>query len=71
MNYEFCKGYYGRVTNKMHGRVVRLLFTPLIRALTMTVGNLDILKYYAGFRYPLSGEFSMLTDLARINRIPM
>ena len=33
-NYEFCKGYYARVANgKIHGRVSRLLVTPLIRAL--------------------------------------
>ncbi|MDY7031304.1 MAG: glycosyl transferase, partial [Thermodesulfobacteriota bacterium] len=70
MDYEFCKGYYSRVTDKMHGRVARLFFTPLIRSLMKTLGTLDILCYYDSFRYPLSGEFSMLTDLARINRIP-
>ena len=70
MDYEFCKGYYSRVTHKMHGRVARLFVTPLIRSLIKTLGNLEILCYYDSFRYPLSGEFSMLTDLARINRIP-
>jgi glucosyl-3-phosphoglycerate synthase len=33
LGYEFCKGYYARVTNKMHGRVTRLFVTPLIRSL--------------------------------------
>lgn len=70
LDYEFCKGYYSRVTNRMHGRVTRLLVSPLIRALSKTIGDMDILRYYDSFRYPLSGEFSMLTDLARINRIP-
>jgi len=28
LGYEFCKGYYARVTNKMHGRVTRLFVTP-------------------------------------------
>jgi glucosyl-3-phosphoglycerate synthase len=70
LDFEFCKGFYSRVTNKMHGRVTRLFVTPLIRALIKAVGNLDILHYYDSFRYPLAGEFSMLTDLARINRIP-
>jgi glucosyl-3-phosphoglycerate synthase len=70
LDFEFCKGYYGRVTDKMHGRVTRLFVTPLIRALIKIVGHLDILDYYDSFRYPLAGEFSMLTDLARFNRIP-
>ncbi len=68
--YEFCKGYYSRVTEKMHGRVTRLFVTPLIRALMKMLGQLDILLYFDSFRYPLAGEFSMITDLARINRIP-
>lgn len=70
MLYEFCKGYYSRVTDKLHGRVTRLFVTPLIRALMVVVGNWKILQYYDSFRYPLAGEFSMTTDLARINRIP-
>ncbi len=70
LDFEFCKGFYSRVTRKMHGRVTRLFVTPLIRSLIKTVGRLDILHYYDSFRYPLAGEFSMLTDLARINRIP-
>lgn len=70
LDFEFCKGFYSRVTSKMHGRVTRLFVTPLIRALIKTVGRLDILHYYDSFRYPLAGEFSMVTDLARINRIP-
>ncbi len=70
MAYEFCKGYYSRVTDKMHGRVTRLFVTPLIRSLIKMVGDVKILHYYDSFRYPLAGEFSMITDLARINRIP-
>ena len=70
LDFEFCKGFYSRVTHKMHGRVTRLFVTPLVRALIKTVGPLPILLYYDSFRYPLAGEFSMLTDLARINRIP-
>jgi len=70
LDFEFCKGFYSRVSHKMNGRVTRLFVTPLIRALIKTVGRLDILHYYDSFRYPLAGEFSMLTDLARINRIP-
>lgn len=70
LGYEFCKGYYARISTKMHGRVTRLLVTPLIRALQRIVGYLPILVFFDSFRYPLAGEFSMVTDLARVNRIP-
>jgi glucosyl-3-phosphoglycerate synthase len=70
LGYEFCKGYYSRVTNKMHGRVTRLFVTPLIRSLERLLGYLPFLVYLDSFRYPLAGEFSMITDFARINRIP-
>ena len=70
LDFEFCKGYYSRITDRMHGRVTRLFVTPLLRALIRTLGDLDFLKYMDNFRYPLAGEFSMLADLARVNRIP-
>lgn len=66
----FCKGFYSRVTDRMHGRVTRLLITPLIRALQKLVGGHDFLAFLDSFRYPLAGEFCMITDLAWVNRIP-
>lgn len=68
--FEFCKGYYARVTDRMHGRVTRLLMTPLIRSLQRIYGHLPFLAYMDSFRYPLAGEFCMIADLARVNRIP-
>jgi len=70
IDYAFCKGYYARVTDRMHGRVTRLFVTPLIRSLEKLLGFLPLLVYLDSFRYPLAGEFSMSADLARINRIP-
>ena len=70
LDYEFAKGYYGRVTNRLYGRVTRLFMTPLLRALKSILGPLPFLEYLDSFRYPLAGECSMTTDLARINRIP-
>jgi glucosyl-3-phosphoglycerate synthase len=70
IDFEFCKAYYARVTDRMHGRVTRLLMTPLIRALWQIVGYHRILHFFDSFRYPLAGEFAMHVDLARINRIP-
>ena len=70
MNYEFAKGYYGRVTDRLHGRVTRLFMTPLLQALKSVLGSIPLLDYLGSFRYPLSGECSMTTDLVRANRIP-
>lgn len=68
--FDFCKGYYARVTDRMHGRVTRLFMTPLIRALEgMAPGN-PYLRFLDSFRYPLAGEFAMDINLARVNRIP-
>ncbi len=69
-SFEFCKGFYSRVTDRLHGRVTRLLVTPLLRALKLIFGNLPFLEYMDSFRYPLAGEFSMTVDLARVNRVP-
>jgi glucosyl-3-phosphoglycerate synthase len=30
LNYEFAKGYYSRVTDRLHGRATRLFMTPLL-----------------------------------------
>ncbi|MGQ0812537.1 MAG: glycosyl transferase [Nitrospiraceae bacterium] len=70
LGYEFCKGYYSRVTDRLHGRVTRLFMTPLIRSLQQLVGPQPMLAFLDSFRYPLAGEFAMVTDLAWINRIP-
>ena len=70
LDYVFCKGYYSRVTNKMNGRVTRLLMTPLVRSIQQLVGQHDFLSFLDSFRYPLAGEFCMTTEMARVNRIP-
>lgn len=70
LDYDFCKGFYSRVTDRLHGRMTRLLVTPLIRSLQKILGHLPILIFFDSFRYPLAGEFSMDVDLARVNRIP-
>jgi glucosyl-3-phosphoglycerate synthase len=70
IGFEFSKGYYARLSHQMHGRVTRLLMTPIIRALESIVGFLPFLLYLDSFRYPLSGEFAMQADLARVNRVP-
>lgn len=68
--FDFCKGYYTRVTHKMNGRVMRLLVTPLLRALKSIIGSHPFLVYLDTFRYPLAGEIALDMDLVRRNRIP-
>ena len=70
LRYEYCKGYYARVTDRLHGRVTRLFLTPLVEALQKLLGRQPLLTFLANFRYPLSGEFAMVVDLARNNRVP-
>ena len=71
LDYDYCKGFYSRVTDRLHGRATRLLVTPIIRALKKVIGyHHPLLMFLDSFRYPLAGEFSMDVDLARVNRIP-
>ena len=70
LDYDFCKGYYSRVSDRLHGRATRLLVTPLLRSLQKIIGYHPLLIFFDSFRYALAGEFSMDIDMARINRIP-
>ncbi len=65
LDYEFNKGYYSRVNNKLHGRVTRLFYTPLLKALALTFGRNKYIDYMDSFRYALSGEFSFIRSLSR------
>ena len=70
LDFDFCKAYYARCTDRMHGRVVRLLIAPLLRALISVLGNDEFVLFLNSFRYPLAGEFAVTSTLARSNRIP-
>lgn len=58
MNYRFAKGYYSRVSDRLYGRVTRLLIFPLIQACRDVLGSKPMLEHLDSFRYPLSGEFA-------------
>ncbi len=71
LSYKFCKGYYARTANnKMHGRVCRLLVTPLVRAMGTVCGPNRYLDYLDSFRYALAGEFALQRDVIENVRIP-
>lgn len=70
LDFDFCKAFYARCTDRMHGRVVRLLVGPLLKALIAILGADAFLVFLQSFRYPLAGEFAVTSTLARSNRIP-
>ena len=70
LGFEFSKGYYARVADRLYGRVTRLFFTPLIRAIKNISPGIPYLAFLDSFRYALAGEFAMTADLARTIRIP-
>lgn len=70
LNYRFCKGYYSRLSDRLNGRVTRLFITPLIRSLKKILGQIDYLDFIDSFRYALSGEIAISSDVAIQLRLP-
>lgn len=65
LDFKFSKGYYARVASgTLKGRVCRLFVTPLVRALKVVVGDSPYLNYMDSFRYALSGEVALRSDVA-------
>lgn len=57
MGYRFAKGYYSRVSDRLYGRVTRLLIFPLIQSVADLQPITPMVEHLRSFRYPLSGEF--------------
>jgi len=74
LDFKFNKGYYARVNIErtvMYGRVFRLFLQPLLRSLVDVLGSeQDFVRFMRSFRYPISGEFALTSDLARDLDIP-
>jgi glucosyl-3-phosphoglycerate synthase len=73
-DFEFCKGYYARIspTEKvMKGRVTRLFVTPFVDGMVTIMHQRrfheleQFFRYHRTFNYPLAGEFSFTTRVAR------
>lgn len=63
--HDFSKGYYARVeNNRLYGRLFRLFYAPLVRALARTETD-PIVEYFDAFRYGLAGEFAVTGEMAR------
>ncbi len=70
-NYKYCKGYYYRTdSEKLNGRIVRLLIGPFIQTLKQYFGSTNYINLIEGFRYILAGENAMRSDVAKNIKIP-
>ena len=69
IDFDFVKGYYARVSDRLHGRVTRLLLSPLLAAFTRLMGADPYIRYLSSFRYALAGEFVTKIDLAERMRL--
>lgn len=68
-DFSFAKGYYARVENdQLYGRLFRLFYTPLVRALR-NAHEASILAYLGAFRYALAGEFAATRAVATKLRV--
>jgi glucosyl-3-phosphoglycerate synthase len=74
LDFNFNKGYYARVNLEkriMYGRVFRLFLHPLLRAFVDNIGKeTEFVRFLRSFRYPISGEFALTSDLARDVDLP-
>ena len=74
MDFFFSKGYYARVnleTRRVYGRIYRLFINPLLFALQKKLNHSSsFIRYLQSFRYPLSGEIAIYSDVALNLRIP-
>jgi len=74
LDFKFNKGYYARVNidkKIIYGRVYRLFLHPLLRSFVDEIGTEpDFVRFLRSFRYPISGEFALTSDLARDVDIP-
>ena len=74
LDFKFNKGFYARINlekRTMYGRVFRLFLNPLLRAFVDNIGReTDFTRFLRSFRYPISGEFALTSDLARDVDLP-
>ena len=74
LDFKFNKGYYARVNLErriIYGRVFRLFLNPVLRAFIDNIGKeTRFIRFLRSFRYPISGEFALTSDLARDVDIP-
>ena len=69
-DFQFCKGFYARFTHQLHGRVTRLLVTPLLHAVAHLFPESDYCQHMHHFFYPCAGEFAFGVSFAKDLIVP-
>jgi glucosyl-3-phosphoglycerate synthase len=64
LGYQFCKGYYARHSDRLHGRLMRLLIQPFLSAWEEEHRSAPLTTFLQQFRYALSGEMCFQASLA-------
>lgn len=70
MGFSVAKGYSARFSSRLDGRVMRLLLTPLLKAMETLPGFEESPGPLRFFRYPISGEVCLSRDIASALRFP-
>jgi glucosyl-3-phosphoglycerate synthase len=70
MAVEVSKGFSARFSDRLNGRVMRLLISPLLRAMEEWDGFPSTLGSLQNFRYPISGEVCLHRRVVREIRFP-
>jgi glucosyl-3-phosphoglycerate synthase len=70
MAFHVSKGFSARFSTQLNGRVMRLLITPLLRAMEDLEGFSQTLAPLQFFRYPISGEVCLHRSVAESVRFP-
>jgi glucosyl-3-phosphoglycerate synthase len=70
MAFHVSKGFSARFSTQLNGRVMRLLITPLLRAMEGLEGFSQTLAPLQYFRYPISGEVCLHRCVAESVRFP-
>lgn len=70
MAFEVSKGFSARFSDRLNGRVMRLLISPLLRAMEDLDGFPSTLGSLQNFRYPISGEVCLHRRVVQEIRFP-
>src|SRR5271157_4591862 len=71
LGYEFAKGYYGRATDRLYGRVTRLFMTPLLRAMTTDLARINRIPGDWGLEVGVLAEVYRNCALKRICQVEL
>jgi glucosyl-3-phosphoglycerate synthase len=69
-DFQVCKGYSARFSERLNGRVMRLLVAPLLAAMAGEEAFSNRARQLQSLRYPISGEVCLRRETAAALRLP-